>query len=192
MNQTPQTMKILKKIAIIIGIIVAIPLVAAIFIQKEYNVVRTININQPKQVVFDYIKMLKNQNQYSKWSNMDPNMKKTYKGTDGTVGFVSAWDSQLDSVGAGEQEIKKIIEGEKIEFELHFIRPFESVEQAFMSTKAVSDATTEVQWGFNGHFAYPMNFALLFLDIETMIGNDLDTGLKKLKANLENPGQPSN
>lgn len=185
-------MKILKKIVLIIAVIVAIPLIAAIFIKKEYNVVRTVSINQPKQVVFDYIKLLKNQNDYSKWSNMDPNMNKTYRGTDGTVGFVSAWDSKLDSVGAGEQEIKKIIEGEKIEFELRFKKPFESTEQAFMTTKAVSDSTTEVQWGFTGHFAYPMNFALLFFDIESMIGNDLDSGLKKLKQNLESSPKTSN
>lgn len=185
-------MKILKKIVLIIAIIVAIPLVAAIFLKKEYTVVRTVNINQPKQVVFDYIKLLKNQNDYSKWSNMDPAMKKTYRGTDGTVGFVSAWDSKVDSVGAGEQEIKKIINGERVEFELRFIKPFESVEQAYMSTKSVSDTTTEVQWGFNGHFAYPLNFALLFFDIETMIGNDLDTGLKKLKQNLESTPVISN
>jgi hypothetical protein len=40
---------------------------------------------------------------------MDPNMKKTYTGTDAEVGFISAWESTDKNVGVGEQEIKKII-----------------------------------------------------------------------------------
>jgi hypothetical protein len=36
---------------------------------------------------------------------MDPDMKKTYRGTDGTVGFVSEWESNKKDVGTGEQEI---------------------------------------------------------------------------------------
>ena len=51
---------------------------------------------------------------------MDPDMKKTYRGTDGTVGFVSAWDSEKDDVGKGEQEIIKITDGERIDYELRF------------------------------------------------------------------------
>jgi hypothetical protein len=33
---------------------------------------------------------------------MDPNAKMEYKGTDGTVGFISAWDSKIKYVGKGE------------------------------------------------------------------------------------------
>ena len=38
---------------------------------------------------------------------MDRNVKKSFKGTDGTVGFVAAWDSDNKKVGKGEQEVKK-------------------------------------------------------------------------------------
>jgi len=178
-------MKILKKIGIIIGIIVAIPLLIALFINKNYAVEREILINKPKEEVFNYIKLLKNQNLYSKWANMDPNMIKTYQGTDGTVGFISAWESDNDEVGKGEQEIKKITDGERLDFELRFQKPFETTEQAYMTTEKITDQQTNVKWGFNGHIAYPMNFMLLFMDFEDMIGNDLQTGLQNLKKNLE-------
>lgn len=178
-------MKIFKKLLIALAIIIAIPLLLALFIKKDYAVEREIVINKPKPEVFDYVKYLKNQNNYSKWATMDPDMKKTYSGTDGTVGFVSGWESQKDDVGVGEQEIKKITEGERIDYELRFIKPFESTEQAYMITEEAGNNQTKVKWGFKGRMNYPMNLMLLFMDFEGMIGNDFETGLNRLKAELE-------
>ena len=178
-------MKIFKKFLIGLAILIAIPLIVALFVKSNYDVQREILIDQPNQVVFDYVKYLKNQDHYSKWNQMDPDMKKSYKGTDGTVGFVSRWESNNEDVGTGEQEIKKITEGERIDFELRFIKPFEATEPAFMTTEKVGENQTKVVWGFSGHFAYPMNLMLLFMDMEEMIGNDLETGLNNLKQILE-------
>lgn len=178
-------MKVVKKILIGLLGIVAILLITGLFIKKDYAVHREIVINKPKQEVFDYIKLLKNQDNFSVWAMTDPKMKKTYTGTDGTVGFVSAWDSQNKDVGKGEQEIKKITEGERIDFELRFIKPFESTEKAYMTTEAISPAQTKVRWGFDGHMAYPMNLMLLFMDFDQMLGDQLKTGLDNLKVKLE-------
>lgn len=178
-------MKIFKKILIAVGILIAIALITALFVKKDYAVEREITINKPKQEVFDYIKYLKNQDHYSKWAMMDPEMKKTYRGTDGTVGFVSTWESDNKEVGTGEQEIKKITEGEQIDFELRFFKPFEANEAAYMKTEAVSENQTLVKWGFNGHMDYPMNLFLLFMNFDKMIGGDLETGLSRLKIELE-------
>ena len=54
-----------------------------------------------------------------------------------------------------------------------------------MTTESISENQTKVKWGFNGHMDYPMNIMMLFMDFETMIGDDLDTGLKNLKSVLE-------
>jgi predicted enzyme related to lactoylglutathione lyase len=178
-------MKIFKKILIVLGIIIAIPLIVALFVRKDYAVEESIVINKPKSEVFDYIKHLKNQDNFSKWATMDPNMKKTYRGTDGTVGFVSAWESDNENVGAGEQEILKITEGERMDFELRFLKPFESTQVAYMTTETVSENKTKVKWGFSGKMSYPMNLMILFMDFEEMIGDDFQVGLKKLKTNLE-------
>src|SRR5690349_10351936 len=103
-------MKILKKVLIVIAILVAIPLVAAIFITKDYAVERSVNISKPVHHVYDYLKHLKNQDHYNVWVRMDPGMEKKYTGTDGSIGFISAWDSKDDNVGKGEQEIVKLAE----------------------------------------------------------------------------------
>lgn len=174
-----------KKLLISLVIIIAIPLVVAAFTAKSYDVERDVVINQPKQIVFNYIKFLKNQNKFSKWAQLDPEMKKTYRGIDGTVGFVSSWDSKNPEVGKGEQEIIKIVEGKRIDFELRFFTPFEATEPAYMTTESVNTDTTKVKWGFSGHMDYPLNLMLLFMDFEQMIGDDLQTGLEQLKVNLE-------
>lgn len=179
--------KALKIIGIALLILISIPLISAIFVKKEYAVEREVTIMAPKQVVFNYIKHLKNQDNYSVWSSMDPQMKKEYKGTDGNVGFISAWESDKKEVGKGEQEILKINEGERIDFELRFYEPFESTDHAYMMTDQVSEAQTRVKWGFNGKFKYPMNFMLLFMDMEEMLAKDLETGLLNLKELLEDP-----
>ncbi len=177
-------MKILKKILIGILGLVALVLIVALFVKKEYAVVREITINKAKQEVFDYLKFLKNQDNFSVWAQRDSNMKKEFKGTDGTVGFVSAWDGNKE-VGKGEQEIKKITEGERLDFELRFIEPFEAKDNAYMTTEAVDTVHTKVTWGFDGKMNYPMNLMLVFMDMDKMLGPDLEKGLTNLKGVLE-------
>jgi hypothetical protein len=178
-------MKILKKLGLLVGAVVVLALIVPIFTKKNYAVEKETIIGRPKAVVFDYIRQLKNQDHYSVWAQMDPAMKKTYRGTDGTVGFVSAWESKKDDVGVGEQEIRKITDGKRIDFELRFFKPFEATEPAYMTTESVVGNSTKVKWGFSGHMKYPMNIMLLFMDMEKRIGDDLGTGLSNLKAVLE-------
>jgi len=173
-----------KYLYIVLGIIALFFIVAA-FAPKDYKVVRSVEIDQPKNVVFNYIKYLKNQDNFSKWANMDPDMKKIFKGTDGTVGFISRWESDNKDVGVGEQEIMKIEDGKRIDYELRFEKPWESVSPAYMSVESTTNGKTLVKWGFEGHMAYPSNIMLLFMDMEDILGNDLQEGLNKLKQILE-------
>jgi hypothetical protein len=178
-------MKILLTIlGIIVGLIV-LALLIALFVKKDYTVQREIVINKPKQQVFDYIRYLKNQDNYSKWAMMDPNMKKSYSGIDGQPGFVSSWESDNKDVGTGSQEIKGIKDGEKIDLGLHFIKPFEGRADAWMTTTALSPEQTKVTWGFHSKMKYPMNIMLLVMNMEKMIGDDLSTGLNNLKKLME-------
>jgi Polyketide cyclase / dehydrase and lipid transport len=178
-------MKIIKKIILVLLAIIAITLIAGFFMPKEYTVKREITINQPKDSVFKFVKFLKNQDKYSVWNKMDPNMKKTSSGVDGTVGYIAGWESQNENLGVGEQEIKNITEGERIDFELRFKVPFEATNKAYMTTKTVSTKETKVTWGFEGAMPYPMNIMMPFMKMEKMLGDDLQKGLDDLKVVLE-------
>ena len=178
-------MNIIKKFILVILGIIALALLIALFLPKEYAVEREIIINQPKDSVFNYVKYLKNQDNFSVWSSKDPAMKKIFTGSDGTVGAIAGWDSKDENVGVGEQEIKKIVEGERIDFELRFKVPFESTDNAYMITEVISANQTKVKWGFDGKMPYPMNLMLPIMNMEEMLGKDLQDGLNNLKAVLE-------
>lgn len=180
-------MKIVKKILIGLLVIVVLLFIIGIFVKKEYTVERQITINKPKQEVFDYVKLLKNQDHFSKWALVDPGMKKEYKGTDGTVGFISAWDSDNKDVGKGEQEIVKIEDGTRLDFALRFIKPMEGNADAYMITEQAAENQTTVKWGVHGKMNYPMNVMLLFMNMDKMLGADLEIGLNNLKSLLEKP-----
>jgi hypothetical protein len=178
-------MKIIKKILIVLVCLIAVFLIAALFVDKDYVVEREITINKPKQEVFEYVKHIKNQDAYSTWNMKDSTMKKEYRGTDGMVGFVSGWDSNNDDVGKGEQEIIKITEGERVDMELRFMRPYEMTNNAYMTTSSAGENQTTVKWGFNGRMNYPMNGMTLFMDFDEMMGKELLTGLENMKKILE-------
>ncbi|MBI2258271.1 MAG: SRPBCC family protein [Flavobacteriia bacterium] len=178
-------MKWIKRILLFLLTLVILFLIIAIFIKKEYRVEREIKISQPLEKVFSYVKLLKNQNEYSKWAGLDPGMKKFYKGKDGEKGFISGWKSKKSDVGSGEQEIINIIENKQIDYEIRFKEPFESTSNARLSLNSISSNECRVVWSFDGKMNYPMNLMLLFMDFETMIGNDLQYGINKLKRIIE-------
>jgi len=175
----------IKKISLALFILLASPFVIALFLKTEYHVEQSVVINKPKDNVFAYVVQLKNQDNFSRWAQLDPDMVKSYRGTDGQVGFVSRWESEHPEVGVGEQEIMKIVSGQRIDFQLRFYQPFEATEPAYMITENNGSDATTVKWGFSGHLDYPTNIMFLFMDFEKIIADDLQTGLDSLKTILE-------
>jgi len=167
----------------LVGLVTFLFLVA-LFINTEYVIEQKIVINKPKEDVFHYLKFLKNQERFSKWVMTDPNMKKNFRGTDGTVGFVYAWDSENKQAGKGEQEIVGLTEGEKVDIEVRFERPFKNTAKTPFKVKTISDQQTEVTWGMIGQNKYPMN--LMTFIIKGMLMKDLGISLNNLKTILEN------
>jgi hypothetical protein len=172
-------------IVVIILVIIAIPLIFASFLSEDYFIERDIVVNRPKQEVFDYVKYLKNAGAYNKWVMTDPHLRKTFSGTDGTPGFVYGWDSDNKNVGKGEQEIKSIREGQRIDYELRFVKPFVGVSYAHIVTEPTADNKTNVKWVFNGKRNYPMRIFHLLFNLKKVLGNDLQTSLGNLKTVLE-------
>jgi len=179
--------KILITILTLIVLLFGVVVLLAFTISGDYKVEREITINRPKAAVFDYIKMLKNQNTWGPWTKKDPAMKLDYRGNDGYAGFVSSWKSENPEVGAGEQEIKKVTEGDRLDTELRFKEPFESKSDAYMITEATGPETTKVKWGFSGTMPRPLNLMMLVMDMDKEVGNEFDEGLANLKRILETP-----
>lgn len=175
----------LKIILIGVAVLVMALLLIALFVRKNYEVEREITINQPSQKIFDYVKYLKNQDHYSKWNMIDPGMQQTYSGTDGSVGFKSAWDSQNKQAGKGEQQITGLTDGKRMDVAIHFIRPFEGDAEASIFTDAVTGNQTKVRWTLKSGMKYPMNLLLLVMNMDKIIGDDLAANLSNLKVVME-------
>lgn len=149
-------MKTLKIIGIVVLTIIVLPFVIAIFIPRTYTVSVSETINQPYQVVYDYVRVLENQKNYSIWVMQDPNLNPEIIGTDGTVGAIQRWNSTMEEVGEGEQEIT-ILTPERMEVELRFKRPFESKARAANLFASISGNATKVTNEFYSDSNYPMN-----------------------------------
>lgn len=172
-------MKILKGILIFIVALVAIVLIGAAFAPKEFSGKSEIVINKPQQEIYDHIKFLKNQEKYGTWHQMDPKMKTSYEGTDGTVGFAYKWSSENWMVGKGKQVITEL-DGSNMKSDLFFdetMGPAKSV----MSTEAQGADKTLVKWEVKGSSPYPWNFMNLFFNMD----KDFEEGLQNLKNQLE-------
>lgn len=168
---------------ILAGIIVLI-LLLALLAPKTYNVFRSIEIAKPKGEVFEHLKYLKKQDEWSPWARKDPNMKKSFTGTDGEVGCISHWVGNKE-VGEGEQELTKIIPGERIEGELRFLKPWKSTSDCYFDVADSSEGKTKVTWGFSGKNKFPMSIMMLFMSMDKMVGKDFEEGLATLKSQME-------
>ncbi len=182
--------KLLFALLGLIVLVVAAIAVLAFVSPTEFKVERDVVINKPKAEVFNYLKLLKNQNEWGPWVKKDPKVKLTYTGTDGEVGFISKWDSEHEELGVGEQEIKKITDGERIDTELRFVEPWESTSNGYMTTEDAGEGKTKVAWGFTGSMPRPMNLMLVFTDFEALVAKDFEEGLASLKEVVEKRPSP--
>jgi hypothetical protein len=166
---------------IISGTIVSL-LVIAIFMKKTHLVKREITINIPRQQVFDFLKLLKNQEKFNKWAKADTNRNWNYKGTDGTVGFVISWNGDR-KVRKGEKEIMKIDDGKRIETKIRFVRPLKTTADIIFDLESIAENQTKVTMSNAGKLAYPIN--LMIPIAERMFPIDMDSSLFELKRILE-------
>lgn len=176
-------MEIIVITLIVLAIIIAIPIITALFVPNDYEVVREVVIKKSRGQIFDYIRFLKNQDFYNKWIMVDPEMEKSFIGEDGNEGFIYAWDSTNKNAGKGEQEIVKIKPNERIDIEIRFVKPFRNTGETFMTLESLSDHQTKLRWGMKGRNRFPFN--LMNLMIDNLLGKDLEISLANLKMILE-------
>lgn len=175
-------MNIIITILVVVAAIIALLLIIALFMKKEHYVKREIIINAPLQKVFDYVRLLKNQDEFNKHAMAGPDREREYKGTDGTVGFIYSWKGNKNA-GEGEKEIKNIIEGKRVESEIRFVKPMTATASIIIETEPLSDDQTKLSWSNAGTLKYPVNIMIPMM--EKMLPKEMDSSLSTLKNILE-------
>lgn len=176
-------MNILITILLAVAGILTLLLIIAAFIRKQHYVNREISINASSQKVFDFLKLLKNQDKFNKWATADKkNRKEEFKGTDGTVGFIYSWSGDK-TAGQGEKEIMNIVEGKRIETEIRFVKPMKVSASTIFEIESLADNKTKVNLINTGILKYPFNIMIPIA--EKNFAKDMDDSLLALKSILE-------
>jgi len=175
-------MNVVLTIFLVLAGTLCLILILGLFMKKDYSIRSEIIIQAPRQKIFDFLKHLKNQDKFNKWAKADPNREWEYRGTDGTKGFVIAWKGNKDA-GEGEKEIISLIDGERIETEIRFVKPMRITSRINLETTSISDTQTKVVMINEGHMNWPMN---LFIPMgEKRFPKDMETSLVALNNLME-------
>lgn len=177
-------LKVILGSALFISIIV---LLLGLFVAPSgFYVKRTATINTPAETVYPYVSSLKAMDSWSPWTSKDPNMVNTYEGTDGTVGAVNKWVSEVEEVGVGSQTITKLEANKSVHTTLNFVKPYESEAYATVRlTPNADNSSTKVQWSIRGEYGKFERLFMMFMDMEKQIGPDFEKGVASLKSIVE-------
>ncbi len=150
---------------------------------KDMVIENSVVINKPVSQVYEYLRLMRNQEYFSVWNMADPDKKTTTSGIDGTEGFVYSWDSQSKNVGAGSQELKKLIRDQKIEYVIRFERPMKNIASSGFTLVPAGEGQTRVTWDFRSPTSFPMSlFSWIF---KRMLSGNMSDSLTNLKTILE-------
>jgi len=176
-------LKIILGSALFLGIIV---LLLGLFVAEPgFYVKRDVTINAPAATIYPYISNLKAMDSWSPWMEKDPNMVNTFEGTDGTVGAVNMWVSDVKEVGSGSQTITKLEPNKSIHTHMKITAPYESESNAVIRLTETPAGDTKVRWSLRGDYGKLERLVMMFIDMEKQIGPDFQKGLNNLKTQVE-------
>lgn len=174
-------MKVLKGILLVIGILVTLILVVAVFLPGTAVVTRTVEVNKPVETTFNYVADYTNYIKWNAWSKMDPDALSELTGTPGEIGQIYSWDG--DVVGKGTLTLKELEPYTSINGELIFISPMQGSAVDDWKFESLENGT-RIIWTFATELGYPIGrfFGLM---MDGQLGPQLDEGLSNLKAEIE-------
>ena len=140
------------------------------------NISKSIVINAPADQVFRVIGNFNSWTKWSPWLIAEPDAKVDVS----SDGEEYSWEGKV--TGAGNMKITKSVEGESVEIDLHFIKPWKSqADVAFLLEK--DGGGTKVTWTMKS--GIPFFLFWMKKMMEVMVGMDYDRGLKMLKDFVE-------
>lgn len=167
-------------IAIVIAIIIAVILILAATKPDRFRVERSATVNAPADRVFPLIADFHEWLKWSPWEGRDPALKRTYSGAERGKGAVYAWDGNKN-VGSGRMEILEASAPSKIVIKLDFFKPFEAHNTAEFTVQPQGGATNIV-WVMTGPAPFISKLMQVFMNFDSMIGKDFETGLANIKT----------
>lgn len=154
---------------------------------SAYHVERELAIAAPAERVFGVLNDL---HQFtgvlvlfgSPWETLAPNLQTTFEGPTAGAGQAYAWSGK--EAGKGKLTIEESVPGQKVGMKLEFVAPMKSTA-TYALTLVGTPSGSLVTWSMAGNHNFIGRALGLFMNMDKMIGADLEKGLVRLKAVAE-------
>ncbi len=172
----------IKTIAIVIVLAIAVLLVAAAFRPGTFRVQRSTTIAAEATRIHPLINDLKVFNSWNPFNQRDPDLKGTYRGPSAGPGAGYDFVGNKE-VGEGSVEITGSTP-EKITMKLDMRKPMEghNIVEFILVPRG---AETEVTWAMHGPSPYITKLMGMVFNMDNMIGAAFTNGLAQLKTRAE-------
>jgi hypothetical protein len=151
----------------------------------NYVVERSATIQVAADRVYAHIADFHRWTDWSPWEGLDPDLQRTYSGSDSGKGAIYAWSGNRKA-GEGRMEITAAVEASQLEIALEFLKPFKSSSITTFDLKPEGEAT-QVTWTMTGPKTLMTRVMGIFKSMDKMVGPDFEKGLHRLKAVVEQP-----
>ncbi|MCY1078787.1 SRPBCC family protein [Archangium lansingense] len=174
---------------ILIGVAGVLVLFVAVVATRPsaYHVERKLAVAAPADLVFGVLNDL---HQFagvlvlfgSPLEKFAPNMQKIFEGPAAGVGQSYSWSGK--EVGTGKLTIEESVPGQKVSMKLEFVEPMESTATCAL-TLAGTPTGSFVTWSMDGNHNFIGKAFGMFMDMDNMLGADIEKGLAQLKTVAE-------
>ena len=173
-----------KKIALAVAVLLAAVLAYAATKPDSFHVERTATVSATPEQLLPLLSDFHRWEAWSPWEKLDPQMKRTFEGSQSGQGAVYAWTGNSE-VGSGRMEVLSATP-QAVTIKLDFITPMATSNTTAFALEP-NGATTRVIWKMDGPMPYMSKLMTVFMSMDGLIGKDFEKGLAQLKAEAEKP-----
>jgi uncharacterized protein YndB with AHSA1/START domain len=150
-----------------------------------YTVERSAQIDAPPERIYDQIADFHNWTTWSPWEGLDPEMKRTYSGSDSGTNAVYSWSGNRKA-GQGRMTITSVSEPSRVAIDLVFEKPWKARSDTLFTIQP-EGAGSLVTWSMTGKKTLMTKAMGIFTSMDKMVGPDFERGLAQLKSVSEHP-----
>lgn len=150
-----------------------------------FTVQRSTSVQAPASSIYPHLVDFRKWTAWSPWEQLDPNMQRTYSGSDAGAGAKYAWKGNRKA-GQGTMEITDATEPNQVSIALAFLKPFKSSNTTTFDLGEAGNET-EVTWTMTGPATLTTKLMGFFKSMDKLVGPDFEKGLARLKTVAERP-----
>lgn len=175
-------MRLLIRVVVFVAVLVVGLIGIGFLLADKIHVERSAKILASPATIYSVVNSFEKFDQWSPWTDIDPNVKVERSGPDSGVGAKYAWHGNAD-VGAGSQQIIATTPDSEVKIELDF-EGFNQPSIATLSIKPEGNGSV-VTWAMDSELGNNPIHRYFGLMMDKYIGKDYEKGLDRLKVLAE-------